>query len=64
VIVAINMGTSAVSQPFTLQGATVSTFTPHQTSPNGNLAQLGAVGVSNGAFTYSLPGQSITTFVN
>jgi glucuronoarabinoxylan endo-1,4-beta-xylanase len=64
VIVAINMGTSAVSQPFTIQGATITSLTPHQTSPSGNLVQLGAVTVSNGAFTYSLPGQSITTFAN
>jgi len=64
VIVAINMGTSPVSQPFTLQGATITSLTPTQTSPNGNLVQLGAVGVSNGAFTFALPAQSITTFAN
>ena len=64
VIVAINMGTSAVSQPFTIQGATLASLTPFQTSPSHNLAQLGAVTVSNGAFTYSLPAQSITTFTN
>jgi len=64
VIVAINMGTSAVSQPFTIQGATITSLTPPQTSASGNLVQLGAVTVSNGAFTSSLPGQSITTFAN
>jgi glucuronoarabinoxylan endo-1,4-beta-xylanase len=64
VIVAINMGSAAVSQPFTLQGATITALTPYQTSPSHNLAQLGAVTVSNGAFTYSLPAQSITTFAN
>ena len=64
VIVAINMGSAAVNQPFTLQGATVSSLTPYQTSASRNLAQLTAVTVSNGAFTYSLPGQSITTFAN
>ena len=64
VIVAINMGSSAVSQPFTIQGTTISSLTPYQTSPSGNLTQLGAVAVSNSAFTYSLPGQSITTFEN
>jgi glucuronoarabinoxylan endo-1,4-beta-xylanase len=64
VIVAINVGASAVSQLFTVQGVTISSFTPFQTSPSSNLAQLGAVAVSNGGFTYSLPGQSITTFVN
>ncbi len=64
VIVALNLGSSAVSQPFTIQGATVSTLTPYRTSASGNLVQLGAVGISNGAFTYSLPAQSITTFAN
>jgi glucuronoarabinoxylan endo-1,4-beta-xylanase len=64
VIVAINMGSSAVNQPFTIQGATVSSLVPHQTSNSQNLAQLALVTVSNGTFTYSLPGQSITTFAD
>ena len=63
VIVALNLGSSAVSQSFTIQNATVTAFTPYQTSPVENIAQLDAVNVSNGSFTYSLPGQSITTFV-
>ena len=64
VIVAINMGTSAVNQAFTIQGATVTSLTPTRTSSSQSLAQLGAVSVSNGSFTYALPGQSITTFAN
>ena len=64
VIVAINMGSAAVNQPFTIQGATVSSLTPFRTSASQNLAQLANVTVSNGIFTYSLPGQSITTFSN
>jgi len=64
VIVAINTGATAVNQPFTIQGATVTSLTPTRTSSSQNLAQLGAVAVSNNAFTYSLPGQSITTFAN
>lgn len=64
VIVAINMGSSAVNQPFTIQGTTVSSLTPFRTSASQNLAQLANVTVSNGTFTYSLPGQSITTFSN
>ncbi|HYM01132.1 MAG TPA: glucuronoxylanase XynC [Blastocatellia bacterium] len=47
VIVALNLGSSAVSQPFKIQNATVSTFTPFQTSPSGNLVQLGTVNASN-----------------
>ena len=64
VIVAINMGSSAVNQPFTIQGATVSSLTQYRTSATQNLAQLSNVTVSNGTFTDSLPGQSITTFAN
>jgi glucuronoarabinoxylan endo-1,4-beta-xylanase len=64
VIVAINMGSSAVNQPFTIQGATVSSLVPHQTSNSETLAQLAPVTVSNGTFTSSLPGQSITTFAD
>jgi glucuronoarabinoxylan endo-1,4-beta-xylanase len=64
VIVALNLGSSSVSQPFTIQNATVTTLTPYQTSPSENMDQLGTVDVSNGSFTYTLPGQSITTFVH
>jgi len=64
VIVALNMGSAAVNQPFTIQGATVSSLTPFRTSASQNLAQLANVTVANGTFTYSLPGQSITTFSN
>ena len=64
VIVALNLGASPIDQPFTLQNATVATLTPYQTSPNNDLEQQPAVGVSNGSFTFTLPGQSVTTFVN
>lgn len=64
VIVAINMGGSAVNQPFNFSGASVSSFTPYQTSASAaTLQQLSAVQTSNGSFTYTLPAQSITTFV-
>ena len=48
---------------FNISGATLTSVTPYQTSASNQLAQLGAVSVSNNTFTYSLPGQSITTFV-
>jgi glucuronoarabinoxylan endo-1,4-beta-xylanase len=63
VIVAINAGAASSSQTFTLQGATVTSVTPWQTTSTGGLVQQSAVTVSNGAFTYALPAQSITTFV-
>jgi len=63
VIVAINSGTSPVSQPFTIQNATVTSLTPWQTTASGGLQQFSPVTVSGGQFTYTLPAQSITTFV-
>ncbi|HUZ04585.1 MAG TPA: RICIN domain-containing protein, partial [Acidobacteriaceae bacterium] len=63
VIVAINANSGASDISFDITGATVSSVTPYQTSSSNQLAQLGDVSVSNDAFTYSLPGQSITTFV-
>jgi glucuronoarabinoxylan endo-1,4-beta-xylanase len=63
VIVAINSNSGASSIDFAISGATLTSVTPYQTSASNQLAQLSAVSVSNDAFTYSLPGQSITTFV-
>ncbi len=63
VIVAINSNSGASSINFSMSGATVTSVTPYQTSASNQIAQLSAVNVSNDAFTYSLPGQSITTFV-
>ena len=63
VVVALNMGGSAVNQTFTFQNASgISTLTPIRTSSSQHMAQLSAVTVTNNTFTYSLPGQSITTF--
>lgn len=65
VIVAVNTGTSAVSQPFTFSSGTApASVTPYRTSSSQDLATLSAISVSGGAFTSSLPGQSITTFVS
>jgi glucuronoarabinoxylan endo-1,4-beta-xylanase len=63
VIVAINASTVATSQAFTIQNGTVSSLTPYQTTSSGGLVQQSAVTVSSGQFTYTLPAQSITTFV-
>jgi glucuronoarabinoxylan endo-1,4-beta-xylanase len=64
VIVAINAGSAALNQTFHLQNATVTSMTPWQTTSGGGLQQQSAVTVSGGSFTYSLPAQSITTFVD
>jgi glucuronoarabinoxylan endo-1,4-beta-xylanase len=63
VIVAVNANGGASNITFDISGATITSVTPYQTSASNQIAQLGAVSVSNDVFTYSLPGQSITTFV-
>jgi glucuronoarabinoxylan endo-1,4-beta-xylanase len=63
VIVAINRGTSAASQSFTLQNGTASTVSSWLTDATRNLAAGSALSVTNGSFTAQLPAQSVTTFV-
>ncbi|MGO9775584.1 MAG: malectin domain-containing carbohydrate-binding protein [Terracidiphilus sp.] len=63
VIVAVNSNSGSSSIDFEISGATLTSMTPYQTSASYQLTQLGAVGVSNNSFTYTFPGQSITTFV-
>ncbi len=65
VIVAVNNGVGSVNQTFSISGgAAPTTLNRYRTSGSENLATLPAIGVSNGSFTTSLPGQSITTFVS
>ncbi len=64
VIIATNYSASAVSQPFTLTNApTFSSVTPTITSATLNLAPQASVSVTSNSFTYTLPANSITTFV-
>ncbi|HEX2926748.1 MAG TPA: carbohydrate-binding protein [Ruminiclostridium sp.] len=64
VIVAINQGTSAVSQNFVLQNATgLTKVSSYVTDSSHNLAAGASINVSGDAFTAQLPAQSITTFV-
>ena len=64
VIVATNYTGAAVSQAFSLSNApTFASVTPTTTSSSQSLAQQAPVAVSGGSFTYTLPAQSITTFV-
>ena len=62
-IVVLNMGSSAVSQAFTLENSNVTSLTPYQTTASGGMVAQPSIGVSSGAFTAALPAQSITTFV-
>jgi glucuronoarabinoxylan endo-1,4-beta-xylanase len=66
VIVAVNKKTSASSMNFTVSGATgtVGGMESWRTSGTENMAKAaGAIAVSNGAFSATLPAQSVTTFV-
>ncbi|MEV4752486.1 cellulose binding domain-containing protein [Streptosporangium amethystogenes subsp. fukuiense] len=63
VIVAVNKGTSAVSQQFTLANSTASGVSSWLTDASRNVAPQGTTGVSNGSLTVTLPARSMMTFV-
>jgi hypothetical protein len=64
VVVAINSGTTTVSVPLSVAGGTApASCTPWLTSANANLVSQTAVAVTGGAFSASLAGSSVTTFV-
>jgi O-glycosyl hydrolase len=64
VVVAINSGTSTASVPISFTGKTAPTScTPWLTSSTANLVSQTAVAVTSGAFTASLAGQTVTSFV-
>jgi glucuronoarabinoxylan endo-1,4-beta-xylanase len=60
-IVAVNTGTSSVSQAFSVSGSSLGSMTVYCTSGSQNNTNLGTV--SGTSFTYTLTGQSVTTFV-
>jgi O-glycosyl hydrolase len=65
VVVAINKGNSEASVPITIAGGTApSSMTPWVTSSSDNLAEQAAVPVTDGVFTASLGGMSVTSFVS
>jgi O-glycosyl hydrolase len=63
VIVAINANTSSESLTFALNNGTVTSLTPYETSSTATIKAHSAVSVSSGQFNYTLPAQSIITFV-
>ncbi len=63
VIVALNVGSNAVNQKFTITNSSVTSVIPYRTSSTENMATLSAISASRGSFTTSLPALSITTFV-
>ncbi|MEU8167139.1 RICIN domain-containing protein [Micromonospora sp. NPDC049004] len=64
VIVAVNKNTSSVSQQFTLSNTSASgSVTNWLTDGSRNVAPQGALTMSNGSLTVTLPARSIMTFV-
>ena len=64
VIIATNYNSSSVSQQFSVSNApSFSSMTPTTTSASLSLAAQSSVNLSNNSFTYTLPANSITTFV-
>jgi glucuronoarabinoxylan endo-1,4-beta-xylanase len=61
--VAINSNIFSVNETFTLTNFTATSVTPWVTSGSLSLAVQSAVTVSNSSFTYTLPAQSVVTFV-
>jgi O-glycosyl hydrolase len=61
--VAINNNTSATNVSVFISGASPCSMTPYVTSSSDSLASKTAVSVSGSRFTFSLGGQSVTTFV-
>lgn len=65
VIVAINANTTVENINFSLSDAAtgITSLTPYETTSTNTLAPESAIAVTGGQFYYTLPAQSITTFV-
>ncbi|WP_433498939.1 cellulose binding domain-containing protein [Sphaerimonospora sp. CA-214678] len=63
VIVALNKGTSAVSQQFNLGNSTATSASSWLTDASRNVAPQGTTAISNGSLTFTLPARSMMTFV-
>lgn len=66
IIVVVNTGNDITNQQFAFKNTTVASVTPYVTSETVNLGKQAIVNVnaSIGAFSYSLPAKSVTTFVS
>jgi glucuronoarabinoxylan endo-1,4-beta-xylanase len=61
-VVAINASTNAVTQTFYLTNAAAGSVVPWITSASSSLTAQPAVSLTNGAFSYLLPRESVVTF--
>ena len=66
VIVAINTGTTNITQQFALEGSTATSVTPYVTTESENFSAKESVNLNPDidAFKFMLPPKSITTFVS
>ena len=64
VIVVVNNGSLLIKQKFVLQNGTAAKFASYVTSGTKNCNRERDIAVSNGSFTVTLDGSSITTFVS
>jgi glucuronoarabinoxylan endo-1,4-beta-xylanase len=63
IIVAINIGAYNVNQKFIVQDATINEVVPYITTGSKNAEQATKITASDNNFTYTLPSNSIVTFV-
>lgn len=63
IIVAINTGSNNVRQTIAVQDAATGTVLPYTTTASKNLEQGAAITAVSNSFTFTLPANSITTFV-
>jgi len=63
VVVAFNTLANERSQDFTIAGGTLAQVVPWMTAAGKNLEAQTPVNIVDGAFTYMLPGRSVTSFV-
>ncbi len=63
VIVAVNTNASSKTINFSIDGTKVTSFTKYTTSSSKNVANLGNVNVTSGAFSAALDAQSVSTWV-
>ncbi len=63
VVVALNLGASAVNQAFNITNGSVGMLEGYRTSSGENLADTCGYAIAAGSFTAPLPAQSVTTFI-
>ena len=63
VIVAINKGSSSISQKFTVNGQSISSVDRYRTSSNENLAKTSNLALTDNGFWAYMPTNSVSTFV-